>query len=130
MADVSKITLDMIRSDKPAHERRTKIVCTLGPACWDVPNLGKCRTPSLCDPAHVYLPVCTWCKERGTCQRVMEAAFHAYFILDPLVLSFHASNLPPRSALYAMHRGIVPVTVHPSRIHSEASQGRHEHRAL
>jgi hypothetical protein len=52
MADVSKITLDMIRTDKPSQERRTKIVCTLGPACWDVENLGTCGIRSVF--AHVY----------------------------------------------------------------------------
>jgi pyruvate kinase len=35
----SSITLDTITLDTKAHLRRTKIVCTMGPACWDVPCL-------------------------------------------------------------------------------------------
>ena len=41
MADISKIDLALIRTDKNPSQRRTKIVCTLGPACWDVENLVK-----------------------------------------------------------------------------------------
>jgi len=41
MADVSKVSLDLLRTDKNPSTRRTKIVCTLGPACWSVENLCK-----------------------------------------------------------------------------------------
>jgi len=37
----SNITLDTIVSKTDVSSRRTKIVCTLGPACWDVPQLEK-----------------------------------------------------------------------------------------
>jgi pyruvate kinase len=33
------ITLDTILSKTDVTRRQTKIVCTLGPACWDVPKL-------------------------------------------------------------------------------------------
>ena len=35
------ITLDMIRTKESwdTSFRRTKIVCTIGPACWDIPQL-------------------------------------------------------------------------------------------
>jgi pyruvate kinase len=35
----SNIDLDMILAKTDATKRRTKIFCTLGPACWDVPML-------------------------------------------------------------------------------------------
>jgi len=35
----SKINLDMIKAPTDPRKRRTKIVCTLGPACWSVPGL-------------------------------------------------------------------------------------------
>ncbi len=35
----SGITLDTIKSQNTAGNRRTKIYCTLGPACWEVPQL-------------------------------------------------------------------------------------------
>ncbi len=41
MADLSLITLDLIREDKKPVDRKTKVVCTLGPACWSVENLSK-----------------------------------------------------------------------------------------
>lgn len=33
------ITLDTILSPTDSTKRQTKIICTLGPACWDVPTL-------------------------------------------------------------------------------------------
>ena len=34
------ITMDMIQNQSISTiQRRTKIICTIGPACWDVPNL-------------------------------------------------------------------------------------------
>lgn len=33
------ITLDMVKSKTSTLYRRTKIICTIGPACWDVPQL-------------------------------------------------------------------------------------------
>lgn len=33
------ITLDMVKRSTDEKARRTKIICTLGPACWDVENL-------------------------------------------------------------------------------------------
>ena len=35
------ITLDSITAPTEVETRHTKIVCTLGPACWDVPTLEK-----------------------------------------------------------------------------------------
>ena len=35
----SNITLDKILQKTDTSHRQTKIVCTLGPACWDVPTL-------------------------------------------------------------------------------------------
>ena len=35
----SNIDLDMILAKTDGTKRRTKIFCTLGPACWDVPML-------------------------------------------------------------------------------------------
>ena len=35
------ITLDSIIAPTDVSSRHTKIVCTLGPACWDVPMLEK-----------------------------------------------------------------------------------------
>ena len=37
----SNITLDKIMAKTETDKRQTKIVCTLGPACWDVPMLEK-----------------------------------------------------------------------------------------
>jgi len=37
----SSINLDMITSATDVSTRRTKIICTLGPACWEVPQLEK-----------------------------------------------------------------------------------------
>ena len=33
------INLDMIKKPTDVHNRRSKIICTLGPACWEVPQL-------------------------------------------------------------------------------------------
>ena len=33
------ITLDTVKSAPDTSNRRTKIVCTIGPACWEVPQL-------------------------------------------------------------------------------------------
>lgn len=33
------ITLDTVKSLNTCGNRRTKIFCTLGPACWEVPQL-------------------------------------------------------------------------------------------
>ena len=41
MADLSLISLDLIRKDKEPLDRKTKVICTLGPACWSVENLCK-----------------------------------------------------------------------------------------
>ena len=35
----SNITLSSITSASDVSNRKTKIVCTLGPACWDIPTL-------------------------------------------------------------------------------------------
>ena len=35
----STITLDTIKSKGVRGNRRTKIFCTLGPACWEIPQL-------------------------------------------------------------------------------------------
>ena len=35
----SNITLDRIKAPSDVSNRKTKIICTLGPACWDVPTL-------------------------------------------------------------------------------------------
>jgi len=37
----SNITLAKVTAPTDVSQRRTKIVCTLGPACWDVPQLEK-----------------------------------------------------------------------------------------
>mmetsp|Transcript_21563 Transcript_21563/g.53322 ORF Transcript_21563/g.53322 Transcript_21563/m.53322 type:complete len:98 (+) Transcript_21563:105-398(+) len=38
----SFITLDMIKKTPENYQhRRTKIVCTVGPACWSKENMGK-----------------------------------------------------------------------------------------
>ena len=39
--DSGLITLDKIKAKTSTLERRTKIVCTLGPACWSEENIGK-----------------------------------------------------------------------------------------
>lgn len=33
------ITLDTVKQKTETLQRRTKIICTIGPACWDVPQL-------------------------------------------------------------------------------------------
>jgi pyruvate kinase len=33
------ITLDKVLSPSDVTQRKCKIVCTMGPSCWDVPNL-------------------------------------------------------------------------------------------
>ena len=35
------INLGMVKSHPPTQQRRTKIVCTIGPASWSEENLGK-----------------------------------------------------------------------------------------
>jgi hypothetical protein len=35
------ITLESITTSHPVENRRTKIICTLGPACWEVDQLEK-----------------------------------------------------------------------------------------
>ena len=35
------ITLDMVQKDASTKDRRTKIVCTIGPASWSHEGLGK-----------------------------------------------------------------------------------------
>ena len=35
----SNITLDTILGETDSSHRQTKIICTLGPACWEVPQL-------------------------------------------------------------------------------------------
>ena len=35
----SNITLEAIKTPSNVSNRKTKIICTLGPACWDVPTL-------------------------------------------------------------------------------------------
>jgi pyruvate kinase len=35
----ANITLDMVMHKTDPSLRQTKIICTLGPACWDVPQL-------------------------------------------------------------------------------------------
>jgi pyruvate kinase len=37
----SLATLDKIKKETNITERRTKIICTLGPACWEIPQLEK-----------------------------------------------------------------------------------------
>ena len=37
----SYITLDMVKRPTPTRDRRTKIVCTVGPACWSEENMAK-----------------------------------------------------------------------------------------
>ena len=36
---MSNITLDLIRSSPDPKTRKTKVICTLGPACWSVEGL-------------------------------------------------------------------------------------------
>lgn len=36
---MSNITLDLIRADPDVSNRKTKVICTLGPACWSVEGL-------------------------------------------------------------------------------------------
>ena len=33
------IDLDMVKRPTKVKDRRTKIICTIGPACWEVPQL-------------------------------------------------------------------------------------------
>ena len=35
----SNINLGLVKTPSNVSNRKTKIVCTLGPACWDVPTL-------------------------------------------------------------------------------------------
>lgn len=35
----SNITLERIKTPSDVSQRKTKIICTMGPACWDVPTL-------------------------------------------------------------------------------------------
>ena len=35
------INLDMVKAEPAVSERRTKIICTIGPASWSEENLGK-----------------------------------------------------------------------------------------
>jgi pyruvate kinase len=35
----SNINLDAIKTPSDVTTRKTKIICTMGPACWDVPTL-------------------------------------------------------------------------------------------
>lgn len=36
-----QISLERIKAESSTDDRRTKIVCTLGPACWSEDSLGK-----------------------------------------------------------------------------------------
>ena len=36
---MSNITLHLIRGEKDSKSRKTKVICTLGPACWSVDGL-------------------------------------------------------------------------------------------
>jgi pyruvate kinase len=37
---MAEITLELIRAPRDGSKRKTKIICTLGPACWSVEGLG------------------------------------------------------------------------------------------
>ena len=37
----ANISLDMVKTPPVTKERRTKIICTIGPASWSPENLGK-----------------------------------------------------------------------------------------
>ena len=41
LREMSGITLDMVRSTHEGLKRKTKVFCTLGPACWSVEGLGE-----------------------------------------------------------------------------------------
>ena len=42
------ITLQSVLSKTDPSKRQTKIICTLGPACWDVPQLEELIHAGLC----------------------------------------------------------------------------------
>lgn len=42
------ITLDMVMKPPNTKERRTKIICTIGPASWSEENLGKLMVRVIC----------------------------------------------------------------------------------
>ena len=44
----SNITLESILKPTDASERQTKIICTLGPACWQVNQLEQLIDAGLC----------------------------------------------------------------------------------
>jgi pyruvate kinase len=37
----SFITMDLVKKPTATLNRRTKIICTMGPACWEIPQLEK-----------------------------------------------------------------------------------------
>ena len=41
MLSGGNISIETIKKPTQARMRRTKVVCTLGPACWEVPQLEK-----------------------------------------------------------------------------------------
>ena len=38
--NINNITLEQVRCDHDTTTRKTKIICTLGPACWSVEGLA------------------------------------------------------------------------------------------
>ena len=40
MSNYNNITLEQVRAANDVKARKTKIICTLGPACWSVEGLG------------------------------------------------------------------------------------------